>query len=549
MNNLSQKNKILLSIYTVAILIIAYFTYFRNYTIPERTVWDERYYVSSGEKYLNSVMFFQSHPPLAKLFIALGEYIFQPNKDKEWFEFNYKIMEELKKSIFSEEKIRVLNNLKSKELFKEDLIENLKKENFTEEEINLVLSKAKKINILYLIADDSFPETPEGYSFKGLRFFPVIFATLSSILFFYILYFISKNSHISFLFSFLYLFENALIVHSRAAMLDGIQIFFILLAILYFFYIIREKSEIKISAYLILGFLTGLAVSVKSSSLVLLFLFIFLFLLEQGEKGLKLSLSFFKDLLIKVILSTSAIAFVFLMIFYIHCSLGKNIVNNNFYGASDRYKEILEKGETGNLKHFPLMLKENYLYMKHELTGVPPAEYKKATEAGSRPVLWPLGWKGITYMKDMNDGRVKCLQLQGNPLIWLTGLLSFIISAVIAAGTYIFRKPVKNRKIFISIIYLLTLYISYMTVMVSLKRGMYLYSYLVPLIFTLILAFLNFYYIFEEKILKNKRIIYIAMGIFCFALVLIYRYYSPVTYYEPLFPEELEKRMWSDFWQ
>jgi dolichyl-phosphate-mannose--protein O-mannosyl transferase len=161
------------------------------------------------------------HPPLGKLFIALGESLIQPNK-------------------------------------------NLDTHKFTE--------------------TDYIKDFPQNYSFAGVRFFPTLFAWLSAIIFFFILYFLSKNPHLSAIFSSLYVFDNALIVHSRGAMLEGSHLFLILLSIFYFSYLINKNSKIKNISYLFLGLFVGLSVMVKATGAITFLLFLFLFAYDYREK-------------------------------------------------------------------------------------------------------------------------------------------------------------------------------------------------------------------------------------------------------------------------
>src|SRR3990167_5772451 len=174
---LFSKRRNILIFYSVIVLAVSYFTYFKNYDYPPSVFWDENYHISSAQKYLTGVMFMEAPPPLGKLFVALGEYLIHPN-----------------------------NNIAKSELHK-----------FTQ--------------------TDYIKDFPADYSFAGMRFFSALFAWLSAIVFFYILYFISKNPHTSLLFSSFYIFENALITHSRAAQIGRAHLFFILLAILYFVYL------------------------------------------------------------------------------------------------------------------------------------------------------------------------------------------------------------------------------------------------------------------------------------------------------------------------
>src|SRR4051795_6992849 len=103
------------------VLFISYCTYFRNYWYPANLFWDENYHIASAYKYLHQVMFMEPHPPLGKLLIALGEYLFHPNSHLDTTSF---------------------------------------------------------------LTMDFITTLPTGFSFVGVRFFPVLFATLSAGLFF-----------------------------------------------------------------------------------------------------------------------------------------------------------------------------------------------------------------------------------------------------------------------------------------------------------------------------------------------------------------------------
>ena len=269
--NLFSKKINILIIYSIIVLAVSYFTYFKNYDYPPSVFWDENYHIASAEKYLQKVMFMEPHPPLGKLFIALGEYIIHPNN-------------------------------------------GINKSGFTQ--------------------TDYIKDFPAGYSFAGVRFFSALFAWLSAIVFFYILYFISKNPHTSLLFSSLYIFENALITHSRAAMLEGSHLFFILLAVLFFVYLIRKKSKITLLNYLIFGALTGLTVSVKATGAIVFFLFPFLFIADYKYSISRTVLDIGKSVILKGVFVVVGFLVIFAAVWQIHFSLGKIVLNDKYYKAS-----------------------------------------------------------------------------------------------------------------------------------------------------------------------------------------------------------------------
>ena len=488
-----SKKRNVLVFYAAIILAVSYFTYFKNYDYPPSVFWDENYHIASAQKYLTGVMFMEPHPPLGKLFVALGEKILQPNKA-----------------------------IPAAELHK-----------FTQ--------------------TDYIKDFPENYSFAGVRFFSALFAWLSAIVFFYILYFISKNPHTSLLFSSLYIFENALITHSRAAMLEGSHLFFILLAILYFVYLAQKSSRKTLFNYFVLGILAGLAVSVKATGAITAFLFPFLFVLDYKYQGStlisRLNLDICKKLIIKGLFFAAGSAAIFSLIWYVHFSLGKFAINDKFYKASEEYKEIMTKGLTSDPKYFPTMLKDNLAYMANYNKGVPRLDVCKPDENGSYPLAWLVGDKSINYRWEKSGDGVRYMYLQANPITWFLGLAGIILSLILIIGRVVFKTPLKNNNLFYFITTFTTLYVIYMAIMLRIERVMYLYHYFIPLLFSFILAFLVFNYIFEDKVVNKSKKLYIGLIIMTIIIVGTYKFFSPLSYYQPLTTKQFKQRIWFDFWK
>src|SRR3990167_10297179 len=85
-----MKKNISIIFFSIIVLLISYFTYFRNYQYPSNLFWDENYHIASAQKYLNGVFFMEPHPPLGKLFIALGEKILNRNElDNQFITTDY----------------------------------------------------------------------------------------------------------------------------------------------------------------------------------------------------------------------------------------------------------------------------------------------------------------------------------------------------------------------------------------------------------------------------------------------------------------------------
>jgi dolichyl-phosphate-mannose--protein O-mannosyl transferase len=488
-----------LFLYGLLVLTVAFFTYFRHYDQPADLFWDENYHIASAQKYLDRVMFMEPHPPLGKMFIALGEHLFKPNRG-------------LDRSSF--------------------------------------------------LTTDYVKNVPRGYSFRGVRFFPTLFATLSGVVFFFILFAISKNAIISLLFSSLYLFENAFIVHSRGAMLEGVQMFFTLLS-LWYFLVLLDKSRVVARHYLLLGLLVGLNVSVKLNGLLLLWLFPALFFFRRrlglilkagrdfvlnGETGEFLPV--LKDLVFQGLTFVLAAGGVLLGSYYLHYRLGQKAIPGRYYQASDGYRRVIDSGAAGSLAGFPVALRDNLRFIPYFEKGVPKYDVCKKGENGSLPFTWPFGNKSINYRWEKSGGgAVKYLYLQGNPLIWFSGLIGLLLAVSLVVSRVFFGLKVSDRRLFFLIKTFLFLYVVYMYAVARLRRVLYLYHYFIPLTISLLLAFTIFNYLFGERIKRRDRRLLLGVGVFAAAVILVYAFFAPLTYYRPLTTAQFQARQWFTFWK
>lgn len=469
------------------VLILGLLTYFWNYQHPSDLYWDENYYIPSATKYQKGIFFQQSHPPLAKLLIAAGDSLISPNSDP----FN--------------------------EFEKTDYIKNV----------------------------------PKGYSFAGMRLAPVFFGCLNCLLFFLLMLSLTKNSLWSFCLSFLYLFDNALILQSRGAMLESIQIFGILLALLSYFEIYKKNRYSKSWA---VGLSIGIAWATwtKINGLIVILL-LPLLLFHSKQK------SFFKKF--KEALSPFGISFLTMTLFsalvwQAHFSLGKKIEpslqNNGWYKASEELKEIKRNPDqhTNPFKNFYVELRDYLHFMAVDVDGFSPLNLCKKDENASPFYWWPFGGRTISYRWSTTDSsdHVSYLYMISNPFGWAIGLLGLFLTISFFSLKGIFKnlqfKAEDERKLLV----LSILYICYMLSMSRIIRGMYIYNYFIPLIFTFGMASHWIPYIMEGLKFKTKNKIFISQIIFASLVVGFWYYYSPLTYFSPLSCNEFKNRALFDGW-
>ncbi|MCL4374464.1 phospholipid carrier-dependent glycosyltransferase [Patescibacteria group bacterium] len=472
-----------LALALVAVLLVSSLVYFRHYNYPASLFWDENYFIASSYKYLHGVFFMEPHPPLGKLLIAAGEALWQPNRHLDTTGF---------------------------------------------------------------LSTDYLKSVPAGFSFVGVRFFPALLATLSAGLFFLIIYIISNKVIFALLFSSLYLFDNALVVHSRGAMLDPIQIFFVLGALVQFFWMLKSARR-HMRQFLVLGIWIGLAMSVKLNSAFLLALPLTLGWLELRQERHR-RLQRFSQVVDKILVCFVVGTMVFVGTYYLHIRFARRVVGKNYYQASPAYRRVLDADQTGRLRNFPLMLRDQLRFIPHYEKGVPAYDACKSDENGSLPWTWPFGNKTINYRWESAGNTARYLYLVGNPVIWATGALAVFLSLVLVVSHWLFGLKIDDKPTFRTIVVVLFLYLIYMGSVVFLKRVMYLYHYFIPLLLSLIEAVLMFLYMTQQQIRKNPMLVYLILGIYVGIVLVTFLFFAPFTYYLPLTRTAFQWRNWFSWW-
>jgi dolichyl-phosphate-mannose-protein mannosyltransferase len=170
------------------------------------------------------------------------------------------------------------------------------------------------------ITTDYATKIPDTFSYVGYRFFSALLGWWTVPIFFLILLLITRNGLFAALLSFFYIFDNALIVHMRGAMLEGPLMFFCALVVLSFFLLLEYHHDRRSLTWLSLlfGASFGLALTTKLFSLILILLLPALLLkfLPNWKKILKCTGLFLVGF-----------AVVYITVWQIHFSLGSRIVS------------------------------------------------------------------------------------------------------------------------------------------------------------------------------------------------------------------------------
>src|SRR5581483_10764703 len=178
---------------------------------PRAIVFDETYMIPRAQRYMQGIFFQESHPPLGRLAIALGQILVHPDERPSQFALVEKIHE----------------------------------------------------------------SWPQDQDMTGYRLIPAIFGTLIPVIVFFILLKVLTVELYSFIISLFVAFDNALLTQAHFALSDSILIGFSLLSILAFVYLYLQDAPPTRSAWIqwtLWGFVSACALLVKFSTWFILVL-------------------------------------------------------------------------------------------------------------------------------------------------------------------------------------------------------------------------------------------------------------------------------------
>lgn len=368
--------------------------------------------------------------------------------------------------------------------------------------------------------------------FFGYRFFPAVFGLLSILVLFFILRLITNNQLIAFVISLMALFDNALIVQARSAMLDSFLTFFFLLSI-YFSLKIYLSKKMSLLQFVLLGLIFAAAVLVKHTGWIVIMVI------------LPVCLRLLRTRIVKFIhyplFFIMAFVSLYLLTWRFHYSLGKISPDIN----SGISRELLE-WKNGSRKISPfkltyLQIRDAFVYSDQYNSKVPALNLCKIDEVGSPWYFWPFGGRGISYRWESEGKLYRHSFLIGNPVVWLISLIGVLTSTVWIVGRWLFKIKIRSKSSrFIP--YFTLIYYCYMVPFIFIRRVMYLYHYLPAMIIGLILFSLV---IFEIKKIGKLRVTNSIRRIFVLILLAMVFFsfivYAPLTYYLPVSKEYMKR--------
>ncbi|MFT4090795.1 MAG: phospholipid carrier-dependent glycosyltransferase [Asticcacaulis sp.] len=459
----------------VLVLILALFNFMRDLNDPAKAFWDESYYVTAAQRYEEHTAQYASHPPLGFMLMVTGRAILNDNK------------------------------------------------NIDAHEVSLV----KKIDTRNIT---------KGYSFAGIRLMGALFGVAGAVLFYLICLTLTREAFSAFIFSLLYVFENAFIVHFRAAHLDPFQITFALAGILVWLRAFGDPKHDGLKSVALFGVLIGLSFMVKVNTLVLLVLPGLTVLRDMLRAGNTLP-KVVGNGLIKGGVMIASFAAVVVTVFALHTLINPKAPDfasesgrrDKAY-MSDAYVGWLEGREPLSATIMLDATKGYYAYMKYDFTGI-----VKTEKNGSQPVAWPVMSKIINYRWDSGGGKTSYVQMVGNILSWTLGLLALGGAAILLVLRVSRPRPWLETREMDMMAAVFAMYVIFMGLHIWLgtQRVMYIYHYFTGLILSFMLLPLIWQVLTARFAGLERQKDYILGGL-CVSIALSFLWLSPLTYHYPL---------------
>lgn len=397
------------------------------------------------------------------------------------------------------------------------------------------------------IDTDYAKNPPEGFSFAGYRLFPTLLAWLTVPLLFLSLFLLTRKVLWSVLLTFPYVFDNALIVHSRSAMLDSTMVFFAIVTVLAFLLLREWKDDRKKFTYasVLFGAAFGLLLVTKAFGLLLVLLIPFLAWEIRARPRQILRFGW---------IATIAFLIPFVAVWQIHFTIAHTVnpklPDNGYYQASQWYQDILQRGKTSSLFAFPIMIRDSMNFVGHYQKGVPRLNLAKPDENGGPWYLWPVGARTINYRWETPDGRgYGYLYLQSNPIVWLLTFFGFLTAIALLLSSVILplKQPLRHRFLLLTFS---TLYVCFFIAVSQIPRVLYLYHYFLPLILGFLLlavVFVELSHIGQWELTEDRKTsLLLGMGVLIF---LSFQFYRPLTYNEPISDRAFERRELLRVWE
>lgn len=338
----------------------------------------------------------------------------------------------------------------------------------------------------------------------GIRFVPALFGTVFAGIIFILLRLMNISRLFALLGGIAIALDNALIVESRFVLMDNILLTATFGAIASAIAVIKARSTVAVWFFVILtGILVGASVGIKFTGAIAGGLVLVLWIVEMWRRR-----EFASRVLKIVVMGLVAIA-IYLGAWAMHFSLLTLPGSGDVWGLP-----------TGNFVQDLISVHQQMISANYNLTAGHPY--------GSTWWTWPFMIRSVFYWQGGSGNQFA--YLLGNPAVWWGGFIFFCITILAIVAFTVKKRSIFSKNagvVWLMILGYLWAYVPLMRV----PRVLFLYHYLTPLVFSLIIAI----WWIDKHVKRKKEFVATA----CVIIVIGFIYISPLTYGFPM-PE---------FWQ
>lgn len=356
-----------------------------------------------------------------------------------------------------------------------------------------------------------------------LRLMPILAGILLPLCIYYICRSLNFSKITAFAAGALIILENSLLTQSRFLLFDSVLLLFGFTSVLFYLWYTKNESR----RFLIIGsaILAACAFSVKWTGLAYPLLILIAEIVRT--KDWRHILKFF-----------SKYALVGLIIYCV--SFGIHFAYLTKSGPGDAFMtDRFQKGLIGNPHASDESLKPKGFFGKTIELNIRMLQANQ-TLTNTHPYAspwftWPFLLRPVFYWEGTAvEGAKPYIYLLGNPLIYLLGTLSILF--------LVWRVLIPKKREMVSLFLLTGFLVNFLPFM-FISRVMFIYHYEAALVFSIIaIAFLIEKYISQEKKL-------LAVSVLLVLSLIIFLYFTPLTYGFPLSDAALKARMWLPTWR
>lgn len=373
--------------------------------------------------------------------------------------------------------------------------------------------------------------------YRFVRLIVTLFGALLPLCIFFLARELFHNKWPAFIAAFLVIFDNALLVHSRYILTDIFLLDFGILGLAFLAMHLRltkEKKQFKLAPVLLAGLFLGASLAVKWTGLVFTgvagFMLIFELIRVQKFKYFALQCG----LLALMVTSIYTASFAW----HLH-TLTKSGPGDDF--MSQEFQATLEGNQNANDQN---LTRPAFLAQFIELNTVMYRANKGITAEhsyGSRWYSWPVMHRTIYYWnQEAREGKEEKIYLLGNPAIWWVG---FAVMLIITFHTLAYLYVGKRDGFLTPLALIIIGYWANLLPYAAISRVSFLYHYFPSFLFMVIGLGYYLWYVFGS----GKKLL-VIVG-YLAIVVIMYLYFSPLTYGVALTPAQFDARMWFETWK